>query len=64
MKFGIIKERKTPPDRRVVLSPKACQAVKTQFPSAEIIVESSEIRVFKDNDYQSEGFEISENMEQ
>ncbi|EIJ39578.1 alanine dehydrogenase [Galbibacter orientalis DSM 19592] len=64
MKFGIIKERKTPPDRRVVLSPKACQAVKTQFPSAEIIVESSEIRVFKDNDYQSAGFKISENMEQ
>ncbi|MEL4308212.1 NAD(P)-dependent oxidoreductase [Joostella sp. CR20] len=64
MKFGIIKERKTPPDRRVVLSPKACQTVKNQFPSAEIIVEPSDIRIFPDTDYQKAGFEVSDNMQQ
>ena len=28
MKFALIKERKNPPDRRVVLSPHACVEVK------------------------------------
>ncbi|WP_417444412.1 NAD(P)-dependent oxidoreductase [Joostella sp.] len=64
MKFGIIKERKTPPDRRVVLSPEACQAVKRAFPDAEIIVEPSEIRTFKDEEYQKLGFHVSEDMKQ
>ncbi|MDG3583894.1 NAD(P)-dependent oxidoreductase [Galbibacter pacificus] len=64
MKFGIIKERKNPPDRRVVLTPQACQTVKKKYPSAAIIVEPSNIRIFKDEDYASAGFELSENMQQ
>ncbi|MCM5664159.1 NAD(P)-dependent oxidoreductase [Galbibacter mesophilus] len=64
MKFGLIKERKSPPDRRVVLSPKACQAVKKQFSEAELIVEPSGIRIFKDAEYQKMGFEVSVNMAQ
>ncbi len=48
MKFGLIRERKNPPDKRVVLSPEACVEVQKKFPGAEIIVESSPIRVFKD----------------
>ena len=40
MKFAIIKERKNPPDRRVVLSPEACKKVVNAFKDAEIIVES------------------------
>ena len=45
--FAIIKERKTPPDRRVVFSPQKCQEVQKQFPDAHIIVEASNIRVFQ-----------------
>lgn len=61
--FGIIKERKDPPDRRVVLSPKACAQVLVTFPSARIIVEPSEIRVFKDSEYTELGIEVTPNME-
>ena len=62
MKFGIIKERKTPPDRRVVFSPQALVALKNQFPQAEIKVESSDIRVFSDEEYQQAGFEVTTDL--
>ena len=51
MKFAIIKERKNPPDRRVVFSPTKLKEFKEQFPSAEIKVETSNIRVFSDDEY-------------
>ena len=62
MKFGIIKERKTPPDRRVVFSPQALVALKNQFPQAEIKVESSDIRVFSNEEYQQAGFEVTTDL--
>jgi len=58
MKFGIIKERKNPPDRRVVFTPEEAANIKIQFPDAEIRVESSDIRIFSDEEYQEKGFEI------
>jgi len=62
MKFGIIKERKNPPDRRVVFSPQALVALKNQFPQAEIKVESSDIRVFSDQEYLDVGFEVTTDL--
>ena len=63
MKFGIIKERKNPPDRRVVFSPSKLQEFKNQYPNAEIAVESSDIRVFSDNEYKNQGIDVTENMQ-
>lgn len=34
MKFAIIKERKNPPDRRVVFSPSKLKEAKAKFPDA------------------------------
>ena len=62
MKFAIIKERKNPPDKRVVLSPEACRNLLNTFPEMEIKVESSENRTFSNDDYQHKGIEISENI--
>ncbi|MBE7652318.1 NAD(P)-dependent oxidoreductase [Tenacibaculum finnmarkense] len=62
MKFGIIKERKNPPDRRVVFSPEKLQEFKAQFPTAEIVVESSDIRVFSDQAYKDAGLEVVTDM--
>jgi alanine dehydrogenase len=61
--FGIIRERKNPPDRRVVLSPRACQKVLKSFPEAKITVESSPIRVFSDEEYRSAGITVSNTLE-
>ena len=60
--FAIIKERKNPPDRRVVFSPKKCQEVIKQFPDARIIVEASDIRAFSDDSYRKAGFEVLEDI--
>lgn len=62
MKFGIIRERKNPPDRRVVLSPAECQNVLSKYPEAQIRVESSPIRVFSDNEYSEKGIQVVTDM--
>lgn len=62
MKFGVIRERKNPPDRRVVFSPEALQSFKKRFPQADIVVESSPIRVFSDEAYQEAGFTVTEEL--
>ncbi len=58
MKLGIIKERKSPPDRRVVLSPKECRKLLAKYSNLNIEVESSDIRVFSDNEYLNEGIKV------
>ena len=58
MKFAIIKERKNPPDRRVVFSPEKLAEARAKFPQAEFIVESSDIRVFSDDAYREQGFTV------
>ncbi|TPN84823.1 NAD(P)-dependent oxidoreductase [Aquimarina algicola] len=62
MNFGIIKEQKTPPDRRVVFSPEGLKKAISQFPKASFTVEKSNIRVFKDEEYSNAGFNITDDM--
>lgn len=62
MKFGIIKERKNPPDRRVVFTPEELARLQKQYPQAEISVESSDIRFFTDDQYQALGFTVTKDM--
>lgn len=64
MKFGIIQERKNPPDRRVVLSPRACQKVLSKYKGAEIIVEPSPIRTYSDDEYRKAGIEVAPRMDE
>jgi alanine dehydrogenase len=61
--FGIIRERKNPPDRRVVLSPGACQKVLAAHPEAKITAEPSPLRVFSDEEYRDAGIEVASKME-
>lgn len=62
MKFGIIKERKSPPDRRVVFSPNALVQLKENHPEAEIEVETSDIRIFSDEEYQKAGIAVKSSV--
>lgn len=62
MKFGIIKERKSPPDRRVVFSPQALATLKRLHPYAEVFVESSDIRIFNDDMYRAAGIEVVDDV--
>lgn len=62
MKFGIIKERKNPPDRRVVFTPEELVRLQNEHPDAIIKVESSDIRVFADEEYTRLGIEVAEDI--
>lgn len=62
IKFALFKERKTPPDRRVVFSPEKLKEVIQKFPEASFKIESSEVRVFKDEEYRTVGFEVSNDV--
>ncbi len=62
VKFGIIKERKNPPDKRGVLSPEACQKVVSTYETAEIFVEPSEIRTFSDKEYTAKDIKVAPKM--
>lgn len=62
IKFALIKERKTPPDRRVVFSPQTLKEAVKKFPEADFKIESSDIRIFSDQEYRDAGFEVSEDV--
>lgn len=62
MKFAIIKERKNPPDRRVVFSPQDLKTLKDNFPEASVVVEASDIRIFPDQAYSDLGFTVTQDV--
>lgn len=62
MKIGIIREEKTPVDWRVVFSPKQCKEIVEKYPNIEIIVQKSDVRCFKDNEYKDEGFTVQKDI--
>lgn len=62
MKFGILKERKNPPDRRVVFSPDELAKVKQLYHGATVKVESSDVRVFTDSQYRNMGIEVTNDV--
>ncbi len=62
MKFGIIKEIKNPPDRRVVFTPDELVRLQKEHPDAVVKVESSDIRVFTDEAYKNLGIEVADDV--
>ena len=62
MKFGILKERKNPPDRRVVFSPEELTRLKQYYQNITVQVERSDIRVFTDVQYESLGIEMTDDI--
>ena len=62
MKIGIIKERKNPPDKRVVFSPNACKELLKKFPELELKVESSDVRFFTDDAYINAGIMVTDDV--
>ncbi len=61
IQFGLLKERKSPPDKRVVLTPLACRNILGKF-DAKIVVEPSSLRVFKDDAYGEIPLEITSDL--
>ncbi len=62
MKIGILREGKQPPDKRVPFSPKQCKELMDKYPELEIVVQTSNIRCYKDNEYFEVGIPVTEDM--
>jgi alanine dehydrogenase len=62
MKFGIVKERKSPPDRRVVFTPQEIVRLEEHYPEAAVKVESSDIRIFTDEEYTDLGISVTNDL--
>lgn len=62
MKIGILREGKTPPDKRVPLSPEQCVRVQKQYPNMELVVQPSPIRRFRDEEYEELGVRMQEDL--
>lgn len=52
LKVGILRETKSPPDRRVPLTPSQIVALQEMYPFVEFIVQPSDIRCYSDDEYQ------------
>lgn len=58
LKVGVLKETKNPPDRRVAITPNTALYLKKQFPEIQIVIQSSNIRAFSDDEYQKIGIPV------
>ena len=62
MKIALIKERKNPPDRRVVLTPAQAKELMEQYSDLEIVAETSDIRAFTDDEYRNAGIKVVDDV--
>ena len=61
--LGIIKEGKIPPDNRVALTPAQCKWLLSRVHGLQIIVQPSDTRCYKDNEYIQAGCMVHNNLE-
>ncbi len=62
LKVAVLKETKTPPDRRVVLPPSEALEVTKRFPNVELFIQPSDIRSYKDEEYTELGLNLKEDV--
>jgi len=61
-KIGIIREGKTPPDKRVPLTPNQCKLLLSQYDDIEVLVQRSPIRAFADQEYIDAGIKVVDDL--
>lgn len=61
-RIGILRETKTPPDRRVALTPAQVVEVVSKFENVDIKVQPSELRCYKDEEYVSLGVNLQDDL--
>lgn len=62
LKIGILRETKTPPDRRTAITPLQAAEIKSKYPLAEVVAQSSSVRAYRDDEYQKVGIQIVEDV--
>ena len=62
MKIGILRETKSPPDRRVPFTPSQCRQLLDTYPQLEIIVQPEKSRCFSDEEYADLGIRVQDDI--
>ena len=62
MKVALIKETKIPVDNRVALAPKQVAELNRKYPQHQIVVQSSDIRAFSDDEYRAMGVRVVDSV--
>lgn len=62
VRIGLIRERKSPADSRVPLTPFQAAYVNKKYEGVEVVVEASPSRCFSDDEYKAEGVSVVEDM--
>ena len=60
--LGLIREGKIPSDKRVPLTPKKCTEAQAIFPGLTVMVQSSAIRSYADQEYRDLGLEVRDDL--
>ena len=62
IKAAVLKETKTPPDKRAVLAPEQAIEFQKKFPNVELFIQSSNIRAYADKEYTDLGFKVLDDV--
>ncbi len=62
LKLGIIREEKTPHDKRVPFTPEQCAQIIKDYPNVELVVQPSEWRGFTQAEYEALGIRMQEDL--
>lgn len=62
LKIGVLREEKSPPDKRVPLTPLICSELTRKYPHLEIVVQPSKIRCYSDEEYTAFGVTLQEDL--
>ncbi len=62
LKIALIKEGKTPPDKRVPFTPLQVEEIEQRFPEVQVVCQRSAVRCFKDEEYETLGFDVRDDV--
>lgn len=62
IRLGIIKEGKIPPDKRVPFTPLQAVEIEQRYPHVKVVVQQSDVRAFKDDEYRELGIEVVDDI--
>jgi saccharopine dehydrogenase (NAD+, L-lysine-forming) len=62
LKVGLIREGKVPADKRVPLTPKKSVEAETTYPGLQVIVQSSFVRSYSDQEYRDLGLTVQDDV--
>lgn len=61
-KIGVLREEKSPPDKRVPLTPMVCAELKRLYTNVQIVVQPSKHRCYSDEEYHAFGVDLQEDL--